>query len=134
MAAAKRPSVKDVAALAGVAVGTVSNVLNRPDIVAEPTRRAVEDAIATLGFTRNESARQLRAGASRSIAMVVMDVANPFFTDLYVGAESFALERGYSIQLGNSGNSGSASSSSSRHSSSSACAGCCSRRSPAPSP
>ncbi|MFF2050639.1 LacI family DNA-binding transcriptional regulator [Leifsonia sp. NPDC058194] len=106
MAAAKRPSVKDVAALAGVAVGTVSNVLNRPDIVAEPTRRAVEDAIATLGFTRNESARQLRAGASRSIAMVVMDVANPFFTDLYVGAESFALERGYSIQLGNSGNSG----------------------------
>lgn len=103
---ARRPSVKDVAALAGVAVGTVSNVLNRPHIVAEPTRRAVEDAIAALGFTRNESARQLRAGASRSIAMVVMDVANPFFTDLYIGAEGFALERGYSIQLGNSGNSG----------------------------
>ncbi|MGN6427173.1 MAG: LacI family DNA-binding transcriptional regulator [Leifsonia sp.] len=102
--AAKRPSVKDVAALAGVAVGTVSNVLNRPEIVAEPTRRAVEEAIARLGFTRNESARQLRAGASRAIAMVVMDVANPFFTDLYVGAEGFALERGYSIQLGNSGN------------------------------
>lgn len=102
--AAKRPSVKDVAALAGVAVGTVSNVLNRPDIVAEPTRKAVEEAIAALGFTRNESARQLRAGASRSIAMVVMDVANPFFTDLYIGAEALALERGYSIQLGNSGN------------------------------
>jgi LacI family transcriptional regulator len=102
--AAKRPSVKDVAALAGVAVGTVSNVLNRPEIVAESTRRAVEEAIATLGFTRNESARQLRAGASRSLAMVVMDVANPFFTDLYTGAEAFALERGFSIQLGNSGN------------------------------
>lgn len=102
--AAKRPSVKDVAALAGVAVGTVSNVLNRPEIVAESTRRSVEDAIAQLGFTRNESARQLRAGASRAIAMVVMDVANPFFTDLYAGAEGFALERGYSIQLGNSGN------------------------------
>ena len=102
--AAKRPSVKDVAALAGVAVGTVSNVLNRPEIVAEPTRRAVQEAIASLGFTRNETARQLRAGASRAIAMVVMDVANPFFIDLYVGAEALALEREYSIQLGNSGN------------------------------
>ena len=71
-------SMKDVAALAGVSLGTVSNVLNSPDIVAEPTRRRVEVAIAKLGWIPNEPARQLRAGRSRSIGMVVMDIANPF--------------------------------------------------------
>ena len=78
-------SMKDVAALAGVSLGTVSNVLNSPDIVAEPTRRRVELAIAKLGWIPNEPARQLRAGRSRSIGMVVMDIANPFYTDLVIG-------------------------------------------------
>jgi len=54
-------SLREVAAHAGVSVGTVSNVLNRPDIVAEPTRSRVGEAIKQLGFIRNESARQLRA-------------------------------------------------------------------------
>ena len=52
--------VKHVAARAGVSVGTVSNVLNRPDSVSEATRRKVVRAIAELGFVRNESGRQLR--------------------------------------------------------------------------
>ena len=55
-------SIRDVAAYAGVSVGTVSNVLNRPGVVAEPTRSRVQAAIKQLGFIRNESARQLRAG------------------------------------------------------------------------
>ena len=59
-------SVKDVAAAAGVSLGTVSNVLNRPDRVSGPTRARVEQAMADLGFVRNESARQLRAGQSRT--------------------------------------------------------------------
>ncbi|MDX6209632.1 MAG: LacI family transcriptional regulator, partial [Frankiales bacterium] len=57
-------SVKDVAARAGVSVGTVSNVLNRPDRVSPETRDRVSAAIAELGFVRNESARHLRAGSS----------------------------------------------------------------------
>ncbi len=65
-------SIREVAALAGVSVGTVSNVLNRPDVVAEPTRRRVQDAIKKLGFIRNESARHLRAGRSRTIGLVVL--------------------------------------------------------------
>jgi LacI family transcriptional regulator len=83
-------SMKDVAALAGVSLGTVSNVLNSPEIVAEPTRRRVELAIAKLGWIPNEPARQLRAGRSRSIGMIVMDIANPreicskFGTDAWV--------------------------------------------------
>jgi LacI family transcriptional regulator len=95
-------SMKDVAALAGVSLGTVSNVLNSPEIVAEPTRHRVELAIAKLGWIPNEPARQLRAGRSRSIGMIVMDIANPFYTDLVIGAENCVNERGYSVQVGNS--------------------------------
>jgi LacI family transcriptional regulator len=61
-------SIRDVATQAGVSVGTVSNVLNRPELVAPATRARVEEAIAALGFVRNESARQLRAGRSRGRA------------------------------------------------------------------
>ena len=55
-------SVKDVAALAGVSLGTVSNVLNRPERVSAGTRQRVEQAMAELGFVRNEFARQLADG------------------------------------------------------------------------
>jgi LacI family transcriptional regulator len=95
-------SMKDVAALAGVSLGTVSNVLNSPDLVAESTRDRVQVAITKLGWIPNESARQLRAGRSRSIGVVVMDIANPFFTDVIVGAEDAVHQRGYSVQVGNS--------------------------------
>ncbi len=95
-------SMKDVAALAGVSLGTVSNVVNSPDIVSEPTRHRVTQAIAKLGWVPNESARQLRAGRSRSIGMVVLDIANPFFTDLVLAAEDHVTERGYSVQVSNS--------------------------------
>ena len=82
--------IKQVAAHAGVSVGTVSNVLNRPDMVSEPTRRKVLRAIEELGFVRNESGRQLRAGHSRTVAYVVLDASNPFFTDVAKGIEQVA--------------------------------------------
>src|SRR3712207_523357 len=94
--------MKDVAALAGVSLGTVSNVVNAPELVSEQTRERVNVAIAKLGWVPNESARQLRAGRSRAIGMVVMDIANPFFTDLVLGAEDYVLERGYFVQVSNS--------------------------------
>jgi LacI family transcriptional regulator len=81
-------SIKEVARQAGVSLGTVSNVLNRPDMVSPATRRRVLDAIAALGYVRNDSARQLRAGRSRIVAIVVLDVSNPFFTDVARGAET----------------------------------------------
>jgi LacI family transcriptional regulator len=49
--------------------------------VAEPTRSRAQAAIKRLGFIRNEPGRQLRAGRSRTIGLVVLDVANPFFTE-----------------------------------------------------
>jgi len=95
-------SVVQVAARAGVSLGTVSNVLNRPDRVAPATRDRVMQAIQELGFVRNEAARQLRAGRSRTIGLVVLDVGNPFFTDLARGVEATAGKSGLSVLLCNS--------------------------------
>ena len=95
-------SIREVAAHAGVSVATVSNVLNRPDIVARPTRDRVSASIRELGFVRNESARQLRAGRSRTIGLVVLDVANPFFTDVARGVEDEANKAGLAVILCNS--------------------------------
>ncbi|WP_354670848.1 LacI family DNA-binding transcriptional regulator [Actinomadura sp. DC4] len=79
-------SIRDVAMRAGVSVGTVSNVLNRPNLVAEATRERVQAAIGELGFVRNESARRLRQGRSRTFGVVLENLANPYFTDLARGA------------------------------------------------
>lgn len=98
-----RPSVKDVAALAGVSLGTVSNVLNRPEAVRPETRARVEKAIRDLGFVRNDSARQLRAGVSRTIAYVVLDAGNPFFTDVARGIDEVAKEQQLIVYLCDSG-------------------------------
>lgn len=94
-------SIMDVASLACVSVGTVSNVLNHPTRVNPETAQRVHHAIGVLGFVRNDAARQLRAGASRTIALIVFDAANPFFTDLARGAEDAASLEGYSIVLAN---------------------------------
>ena len=95
-------SVRDVAVAAGVSVGTVSNVLNNPNLVTAKTVEKVQAAIDQLGFVRNDAARQLRAGKSRSIGLVVLDVRNPFFTDLARGAEDAAAEHNMSVLLANS--------------------------------
>jgi len=95
-------SVRDVAAAASVSVGTVSNVLNRPEKVSPATVERVTQAIEELGFVRNDAARQLRAGRSRSIALIVLDSGNPFFAEVARGAEDRAAESGMSVLLGNS--------------------------------
>lgn len=82
-----RPSVRDVAQLAGVSVGTVSHVLNHPDRVARGTRERVEAAIAELGFVRSETARRLRHGGSSLVGVLVHDISNPFFTEAARGVE-----------------------------------------------
>ena len=84
-------------------MGTVSNVLNRP-VEGGPGdgRAGACAAIEELGFVRNDAARQLRAGRSRSIGLVVLDVGNPFFTEVARGAEARAAEDGMTVLLGNS--------------------------------
>lgn len=95
-------SIRDVATRAGVSVGTVSNVLNRPDSVPEATLERVRAAIAELGYVRNDAARQLRAGRSTTVGLVVLDARNPFFTDVARGADDEAARHGLSVLIGNS--------------------------------
>ena len=95
-------SIRDVAEKAGVSLGTVSNALNRPDRVAPSTLERVRAAIEELGFIRNEAARQLRTGRSRTIALLILDVGNPFFTDIARGVERVAGQRGLSLILSSS--------------------------------
>ncbi|UQS21439.1 LacI family transcriptional regulator [Amycolatopsis thermalba] len=95
--------IKDVARRAGVSIGTVSNVVNRPHIVSPATRSRVLSVIEELGYVRDESARQLRAGRSRIMALLVLDLANPFFVDVARGAEQAAHDAGLSVITCNSG-------------------------------
>ncbi|MER6800223.1 LacI family DNA-binding transcriptional regulator, partial [Amycolatopsis mediterranei] len=95
--------IKDVAKRAGVSIGTVSNVVNRPHVVAAATRHRVLSVIEELGYVRDESARQLRAGRSRVMGLLVLDLGNPFFVDVARGAEQAAHAEGLNIITCNSG-------------------------------
>jgi LacI family transcriptional regulator len=95
-------SLRDVAKSAKVSVGTVSNVLNRPEIVAPATLARVRETIKELGFVPNGFARQLRSGNSRTLGLVVPDVSNPFFTEVARGVEDAASKRDYAVFLCNS--------------------------------
>lgn len=95
-------TMRDVARLAGVSVGTVSNVLNEPTRVVDETRARVEQAIEALGYVRNFSARQLRSGSSRVVGLVVFSL-DTFLADLARGVEDVANENGCVVILCNSG-------------------------------
>lgn len=89
-------TVQDVAALAGVSPGTVSNVLNHPTRVSEAVRQRVNRSIDQLGYSRNAAARQLRSGTSPTIGLIALDL-HPFFVDLSRGAVAAAEEHGLSV-------------------------------------
>jgi LacI family transcriptional regulator len=99
---ARRASVQDVARVAAVSVGTVSNVLNRPESVRPVLRERVEAAIAELGFVRNGVARQLRAGTLTTVGALVLDIRNPFFTEVARGIEDRLSEDDYLVMLASS--------------------------------
>lgn len=99
----RRPSIADVARLAGVSIGTVSNVLNNPEKVKPTTVERVAKAIEQLGFVRNDAARQLKAGKSQTIGLIVPDIANPFYAELVRGAEQLGESSGYAALIGNNG-------------------------------
>lgn len=94
--------VRDVAALAKVSPATVSNALNHPAKVSPSTLARIQAAIDQLGYIRNDAARQLRAGTNRAIGMIVLDIANPFFTDVARGVEDILLAEQRPLILGNS--------------------------------
>lgn len=89
-----RPTMKDVAAMAGVGLKTVSRVVNGETSVSAVTAERVNAAIAKLGFRRNEGARLLRQGRTASIGLVLEDVADPFSSVLTRAVEEIARQHG----------------------------------------
>jgi LacI family transcriptional regulator len=95
------PTMRDVAARAGVSAMTVSRVLKDENVSAE-TRERVLAAVRELGYRRNEVARNLRLGRpSGMIGLVVTNLGNPFYSQLALGAEQTAEEHGLRLVLGN---------------------------------
>lgn len=97
-----RVGIRDVAVLAEVAVGTVSNYLNHPDRVSPDKAERIRSAIETLGFVPSNAGRQLRLGTSQVIGYLAPDVSNPYFAGIAERVERRADERGVTVFLANS--------------------------------
>lgn len=97
-----RPTMKDVAARAGVGLKTVSRVVNGEPGVTPDTERRVQEAIEALGFRRNDSARVLRKGRTASIGLVLEDLADPFYGPLSRAVEEVARAHGALLINGSS--------------------------------
>lgn len=92
-------TIRDVARLSGVSAMTVSRVINDSERVSADTRRRVEQAISELGYVPSRLARGLSRQKTASLAVIVPDVANPFFTLLVRGAEDVARRADYRVIL-----------------------------------
>lgn len=97
---APRPTMKDVASRAGVALKTVSRVVNGEPGVTPETAKRVLGAIEDLGFRRNESARLLRTGRTATLGFITDTWGDPDSAAVYQGLESIALEQGYLLYSG----------------------------------
>src|SRR4051812_45946816 len=98
-----RPTMREVAELAGAGLKTVSRVVNGEGKVSAETRARVDAAIAQTGYRPNEVARSMRAmrtGHGRvDIGLLVGDLSNPFFASLAWAVITVARERGYAAVL-----------------------------------
>src|SRR5487761_156727 len=95
-----RPTMKDVASRAGVALKTVSRVVNREPGVTPETTKRVLGAIEDLGFRRNESARLLRIGHTATLGYIADTWTDPDHAAVYRGLEQVAREHGYLLYSG----------------------------------
>lgn len=95
-----RPTLSDVAKLAGVSVATASRALSNPDLVADGTRRAVRDAAASCGYKINLVARSLRIQRTDTLLVLAPCIENSFYPTLVRSIEDTALALGYAIIVG----------------------------------
>lgn len=97
-------NMKDIARIAGVSLGTVSNVLNETAGVREPVRQRVLKAVQAAGYQPSQLARALRRDKTDMIGMIIPDITNPFFPAVVRGAEDVAFSNGYRLVLCNTDN------------------------------
>ncbi len=93
------PTIKDVAKCAGVAISTVSRVLNNKDRVSEKTRQKVLRAVELLNYQPNLLAQSLKNKHSNTIGLIVQDISRPYFPDIIKGVETKAQEYGFNVFL-----------------------------------
>lgn len=98
-----RATIRDVADLAGVALSSVSRVLNDHPAVSETLRQRVLAAVADLDYQADFTATSLRRGSTMTVGFLVRDIASPLFADLVKAAEESLGRQGYSLLLMNSG-------------------------------
>lgn len=91
--------VRDVARHAGVSLGTVSNVINRPDVVSESSRERVLASMRHLGYSWPARSTCRHKSMLSSLALIVPDIANPFFSELTRGMEFVCNRLGYKLML-----------------------------------
>lgn len=92
-------TIYDVARVAGVSISTVSRVINGSPRVSEDKRRKVEEAIRLLNYRPHPAARGLTLGRTQLIALIVPDIANPFFGELARGVQNVCDEHGYAVVI-----------------------------------
>jgi LacI family transcriptional regulator, galactose operon repressor len=91
--------MRDVSAVAGVSVSTISHVINHTRPVPEPTRKRVLAAIETTGYTPNTLARSLKRAETRTIGLAIGDISNPYFTEVVHALGGAASAAGYTVIL-----------------------------------
>lgn len=95
-------TIGDIAEIAGVSRSTVSRAFSRPEMISPATVNRVRQAAEQLGYVVNHAARTLSTGKSGNIAVIVPDIANPFFPPLLRRIQSLADEAGYAVFIGDS--------------------------------
>ncbi|WP_372839904.1 LacI family DNA-binding transcriptional regulator [Phaeovulum sp.] len=95
----RAPSIRDVAKVAGVSTASVSRTLSNPELVSEATRALVFDAVQQTGYRINVSARNLRKQATSAIAVLVPNLANPFFARILSGIAEVMSDAGFSVLI-----------------------------------
>jgi LacI family transcriptional regulator, galactose operon repressor len=96
----KRPTIKDVAAHAGVSKATVSLVLRESPQIPEATKARVRESMEAVGYVYNRRAAEMRGLSSKTIGLVVANVRNPYFAELTMAVEERAHASGYTLILG----------------------------------
>ena len=102
--ASKKPSIKEVAALAGVSTATVSNVFSGAKPVNAELKKSVHAAAQKLGYQIDRAASQLRSGRTRVIAVLVPDLTDTFFATIVSSLENKAFAEGYDVIVASSRN------------------------------
>lgn len=100
----KRPTIEDVARLAGVSTATVSRTLHSPEVVSEAARNTVMEAVKRTGYTQNTAAQILRQRRARAVLVLLPDIGNTFFSEILAGIERVASSAGLTILIGDTAN------------------------------